>query len=435
MDQMKEKTLQWIDDHEARIISFLQRLVSTPSVTHPPGGDEGPVQKIIAEKMESMGLTVDVFEPHTIPGIQNHPGWWPGLDYTGRPNVVGVWKGTGGGKILILNGHCDVVNEGDRALWDQPPFSGLVENGKLYGRGAVDMKGGIAAMIMAVEALRESGVTLPGDVILESAVNEELGGYNGTLACIVKGYEGDGAIVTEPTDLKVEPGNKGVQGYHISIPGHGAHTGFWWEGVSALDKAILIKNSIEDFAAQRYQETRHHPLYNDPLLFPIPAVTDCVYAFQAGDPQIMGVPDAASMDVMIDIMPGESLEEVTARFENHLKNTAAADPFLKDHPIRIEPIDMRPIYPTAIPLDHAMVESAKEAAGQILGRKPLVCGFEAACDAMMFNCYSSTPAMVFGPGKLQYAHRPNEFIEISQLMDATRILALTILDFCSQPKG
>ncbi len=412
------------------IVAFLQKMVRIPSVSHPPGGDEGPVQRFIEQHLKGMGLEVDVFLPTDIAGIESHEGWWPGLDYTDRPNVVGVLRGHGGGPTLILNGHCDVVSEGPRELWRDDPYGGLVKSGRVYGRGAVDMKGGLAAMIMAVSCIQDCGVRLKGDVILESAVNEELGGFNGTLACILRGYEGGGAIVTEPTDLKIEPASKGVQAYRIVIPGKGAHTGFWWEGVSALDNAIYIKKAIEDFAALRYRQTRSIALYDDPVLYPIPAVTDCVYAFRAGQSDLMSVPAEAELELMIDILPGEDLAQVTSAFEKFILDASRAHGFLGDNPVRIERVDMRPIYPTKMPDGHALITCVSENAREVLNAAPRICGFEAACDAMMFNLYSSTPAMVFGPGQLGLAHRPDEYMDIAQLVDATKIIALTILDFC-----
>ncbi|GGF93153.1 ArgE/DapE family deacylase [Paenibacillus abyssi] len=429
-EELQERIHQRVEAKREEIIALLQDMVRIPSVTHPPGGDEGPVQVYMANKYKEMGLTVDVFEPTEVAGIEEHEGWWPGLDYTNRPNVVGVWKGSGGGKTLILNGHCDVVDEGPHELWKHDPFSGIVEDGKLYGRGSVDMKGGIAAMTMAVECLQELGITLQGDVILQSVVNEELGGYNGTLACILRGYEGDAAIVTEPSDLKIEPGTKGGQAYTITVPGVGAHQSFWWEGVSALDKAIRIKKAIEEFEEIRYRQTRDNLLFSDPVLFPTPAMADSIYSFVSGDPAIIGVPYETKMELWIDVLPGEDLDEVTKSFEEHIQKEASLDWYLKDNPPIIKRADMRPIYPTQIPLDHPIVNDMKQSFIVYMDEEPKVCGFEAACDAMMFNKFSNTPAMVFGPGQLKWAHRPDEYMDIEQLIASVKILSLAIVRFC-----
>lgn len=427
---IQQRILSKAGQMEQESVKLLQELVRIPSVTHPPGGDEGPVQQRIAQQMRGMGLSVDVFEPTEVDGIQEHPAWWPGLDYQDRPNVVGSLKGAGGGRDLILNGHCDVVHEGDRSFWHGDPFDGRVENGRLYGRGSVDMKGGIAAMTMALSCIQQSGITLCGDVILESVVNEELGGYNGTLACIVRGYQADAAIVTEPSDLKVETQTKGGQAFTITVPGLGAHQSFWWEGVSALDNAIKIKRAIEEYEQVRCHKNRNNPLYADPIVYPTPAITDCVYSLTAGSPAIMGVPQEATLEMWIDVLPGEDLDEVVREFEETIQKAASLDWFMKEHPPVIRRADMRPIYPSSMPENHPLVGCVSGCYTAVAGRPPIVCGFEAACDAMMFNLYSDTPAMVFGAGQLGLAHRPDEYMDLQQYLDSIKILALTIADYC-----
>jgi acetylornithine deacetylase len=284
------------------------------------------------------------------------------------------------------------------------------------------MKGGIAAMAMAVACLQKCGIKLKGNIVLESVVNEELGGYNGTLACILKGYEGDTAIVTEPSNLKIEPANKGGQAYKITVPGVGAHISFWWKGVSALDNAIKIKKAIEEFSQIRYHETKNNLLYSDPDIYPIPALTDCIYSFSSGNPAIMGVPYETTMELMIDVLPGEDLDKVTEVFEQHIMKAASMDWYMKDHLPIIERADMRPIYPTQIPLDFKIIADLSDSFRTVMKEEPKVCGFESACDAMMFNMFSKTPALIFGGGQLGLAHRPNEYMDIDQLIASTKIL-------------
>jgi acetylornithine deacetylase len=428
--ELKNRILHRIEENKPEIENLLQEMVRIPSETHPTEGNEGPVQKFISSIFTEMGLEVDIFEPTDVPGLEMHKGYWPGINYLGRPNVVGVLKGSGGGRDLILNGHSDVVPAGLESLWVEHPYSGKIIDKRLFGRGSVDMKGGIVAMAMAVKSLKECGIILEGDVILESVVNEELGGYNGTLACIVKGYEADAAIVTEPTDLKIAPATKGGQAYQISIAGEGAHTSFWWEGVSALDKAIYIKKAIEEYSIIRQKQTANNFLYSDSQLFPTPALTDCVYYFQSGSSDIMGVPYEASMNLMIDVLPGESLDAVKQDFENYISKAADRDEFLNVHPPIIERANMRNLYPTQISLENPIISSLRSSFNYVKSCEPKICGFESACDAMMFNLYSKTPALVFGPGQLKLAHRPDEYMDLVQLLEGVKILALTIVEFC-----
>ena len=131
-----------VDRQRDALVALAADLVRIPSETHPPGGDEGPVQRFIEAKLRDIGLEVDVFEPWSVPGVLDHPGWWPGLEYVDRPNVVGTWRGSGGGRSLILNGHSDVVPAGPRTLWTHEPYGGVIADDRIYGRGASDQKGG-----------------------------------------------------------------------------------------------------------------------------------------------------------------------------------------------------------------------------------------------------------------------------------------------------
>ena len=411
------------------VVAFARKLVRVPSETHPPGGDEGPVQRLIAARLDALGLPVDVFEPWSVVDVERHEGWWPGLDYTDRPNVVASWRGAGEGRTLILNGHVDVVPAGPRERWSRDPYGGELRDGAIWGRGAVDMKGGVAAMIMAVELLRDCGVELAGSVILESVVNEELGGYNGTLACCAKGYAGDAAIVLEPTGLRIAPASKGGQVYQATVRGKPAHSAFWWEGTSALDKALLLKGALGAWERLRAGECADVPFFGRGGGYPLPAYADTVWSLRAGDPDVMAHPETAELLFWVDLLPGESRDELLARFERFVHERTGEDPFLAEHPVELSRATMRPFLGNAIDPRHPVVASLDAAAAQVGAPGGLV-GFPGACDAMVFNCYSSTPAVIFGPGELALAHAPDERLPVEQLVLATEAIALTILDFC-----
>jgi len=419
-----------VDERSDEIIDLAVNLVRIPSETHPPGGDEGDVQRFIQGVFNGLELEIDVFEPWAIEGIEEHPGWWPGLEYEDRPNVVGIWKGGTGGRSLILNGHCDVVPAGPSTSWRYDPYGGVVADGRIHGRGSADQKAGIAAMTMAVACLKSLGAVLQGDVFLESAVNEELGGYNGTLACIVKGYEADAAIVTEPTDLNVAPASKGGQTYRAIVPGRNAHHAWAWEGVSAFDMAILVKNALREWEEIRAVELVDVPLFSDKNRYPRPALADTIWYVEAGDRHLMATPASAELGFWVDVVPGEDREEVLRRFEDHVAESTSRDPFLAGHPPQLERALMRPFTGVTVPLDHPIIgvlQGAHEAAS---GTRPDVVGMNGASDQMMFNLFSDTPAVVYGPGNGKVAHSPDEYVEIDDVITATKTLALAILDFC-----
>lgn len=423
-----------VDERREDLLGLLVDLIRIPSETHPPGGDEGPAQEYVAKRLRGMGLDVDVFEPWSVPEIEDHPGWWPGLEYGGRPNVVARFKGAGGGRSLILNGHIDVVPAGPRELWTQDPYGGAVVDGKLFGRGAADQKAGIACMIMALECVLEAGLQPRGDVIVESAVNEELGGYNGTLACCVKGYQADAAIVTEPTDLAIAPSSKGGQTYKVTVTGRSSHHAWWWEGVSALDKALLVKSALGRWEELRTEELKDTPLFGDRAHYPTPALADTIWFLRAGDPEIMATPNAAELAFWVDVLPGENREETLRRFEDFVSREVSSDPYLKEHPPVLERALMRPFTGVSVNLDHPVIGSLSRVHQEVIGRTARVVGMGGASDAMIFNLYSQTPAVVFGPGSIRTAHSPDEFVEVADVIAATKILALTILDFCGSTR-
>lgn len=418
-----------VDRRADSIVELAARMVRIPSETHPPSGDEGPVQRFIETHLRGQGLDVDVFEPWSVPGVEEHPGWWPGLEYHNRPNVVGVWRGTGGGRSLILNGHADVVPAGPHELWTHPPYAGDIADGRIYGRGTSDQKGGIAAMIAAVEVLQSLGVRLQGDVTIESVVNEELGGYNGTVACCAKGYLADAAIVTEPTQLEVLAATKGGQTYKVTVPGVNAHHAWWWEGVSAFDKAIVVKEALVEWERMRTEELADTPYYSDTSKRPRPALADTIWYVGAGDPEIMASPASAELHFWVDVLPADDREEMLARFERHVLDWCARDTFLAEHPPTLERAIMRPFDGVAVPGDHPVVTTLVESFQSALGRPTEVGGMDAATDSMIFNLYTDTPAIVFGPTG-GGAHSPDEYVEIDGLLDCTKALAVTIADFC-----
>src|SRR5262245_20412969 len=217
---------------EPSTIDFLQQLVriptENPKLTGGEAGAEADCQDLIETRMQSLGITTDRWDV-----------------YPGRPDVVGTLKGTGGegARSLILNGHIDVVPGGDPADWTYPPFAAEIADGKVWGRGAVDMKGGVAAMISAIEAIQRAGIRLKGDVFLESVVDEETGGP-GTTQTVEHGYRADAAIVVEPTGLQILPVEGGLEWLRVVVRGRSGHSANRYRTVHAGGQGTAV-NAIE----------------------------------------------------------------------------------------------------------------------------------------------------------------------------------------------
>src|SRR5690606_4415899 len=271
-------------------------------------GNEKEVQENVAQFLTNLDLDVDVWE---LDGerLQKHPYFYSNrVAFENSPNVVGVLKGTGGGKSIILNGHVDVVPEGDHNQWEIGPYSGEIVDGKMYGRGATDMKGGNASLMIALDAIKSLGICLKGDVIFQSVVEEESGGA-GTLDAVLKGYKADAAIIPEPTNMKIFPKQQGSKWFRLIVTGMTAHGGTRYHGVCAIEKSLIVYEHLK--ALEKIRNNRiKDPLY-DNIPIPIPINVGTI---NGGD-WPSSVPDNVQLEGRIGIAPGETLEKVQQEME------------------------------------------------------------------------------------------------------------------------
>jgi acetylornithine deacetylase len=306
--------------------------------------------------------------------------------------------------------------------WSYDPWGAEISDGKIYGRGACDMKGGVAGMIKALEILLELDLAPPGDVILEVVVDEEASG-NGTLASLLEGYNADAAIFTEPTSCKIMPAHRGASFWRIYVEGRGAHAGVMYKGISAVEKAMLIYKAIQNLGRIRNERGKEHPLYSG---YPVPAPL-CIGKFNSGE-WPSAVPEECILEGTIEFLPGEKMEKVREEFEEVIEDTAEKDSWLKQHLPKIEWFGLH--FPAVqISPVHPLVETFKKVYTEIRGEEAKVVGFPAGCDMRLRILYSNTPSIIFGPGDISLAHRVDEFIHIDELISFTKILALGILEW------
>lgn len=413
---MKEKIQHWINEHRHEAATFLQQLVQLDSVQ----GNEAEVQKKVAEKLESIGLEVDFWHPDGDEFI-NHPYFCATrTDFSTSPNVVGVWKGTGGGKSLVLNGHIDVVPPGDTKQWSDDPYSGKIEDGKLYGRGSTDMKGGNVSLLLAIECLKAIGVQLKGDLIFHSVMEEESGGA-GTLAAILKGYTADAALIPEPTNMKIFPAQQGSMWFRIDVKGRSAHGGTRYEGVSAIEKAMKVVDSILTLEKTR-NERITDPLYKN---VPIPVPIN-IGKISGGDWPSMA-PDLVTLEGRIGVAPDETLEQVKKELEEAV--SSIHDDWLREHPPEIEWFGAQWL-PGKIDVEHKLMHILMKRYRDICGSEPVIEASPWGTDGGLLTNVGNTPSVVFGPGVTAFAHYPNEYIELENVYQAAEIIALTIMDWC-----
>ncbi|MBW1695907.1 MAG: ArgE/DapE family deacylase [Deltaproteobacteria bacterium] len=448
---MEDKILSKVEEQREQIIESLATLVKTPSRT----GEEGAAQQIVEKRYREMGLDVDVWEPDVeelfekFPEVAQYPSHWQHdlilpyqdlpnyrelvesnlsevLNYRDRPNVVGIWKGTGGGRSLILNGHIDTVTIEPRDAWTHDPFGAEIEDGKMYGRGASDDKSGVVAALWAVRCLRDLGIVLKGDVILESVVNEEHAG-NGTLACIARGYTADAAIAVESSDNRVRLCGYGGVYWGINLKGTSFHTKCRWEGdaligVSANEK---LPGVITQLLALESDKNRIpvNPFYagKKPFSLNIGRVWGGTYD-TAG---------AATCTLRGSIYFGPdigSVKGVMDSVKEYIMRVTETDPWLRENPPQVEFFhhdDAHWIDP-----EEEIVKTVMAAGQQVFGQEPEIIAGIGANDCRHLINQGKMPSFVFGPGTGDQAHSIDESIKIEDLIAGVKVLAIAVYHWC-----
>ncbi len=410
-----------------RLVRTLADLVRMPSENTPPVGLESECQHYIANQLAQLGLRTELYEPHTVPGLAEHPVFEAGRDYTNRPNMIAVWPGTGGGRSLLLSGHVDTVPRGSEP-WQRDPFGAVVEGNRLYGLGSNDMKGGIAAMIVAAQMLRETGVTLRGDLLLETIVDEEFGGVNGTLAARVRGHNADAAVVCEPSQGAICPAQMGGRTVHITLRSDGS--GILYDGkprARSVDQLHYILGKIEEFARKRRETVPVHPLYaGSPD--PVPVWVTKIHYGGWGPREPVTLPSTCRIELYWQVMPGEKREDIEEELFTWLGALVVERPDLfpvkpqVDFPIRWLP-------GSAIDREDDLVTGLAQTYAQITGANPEVQGIAGPCDMFVFHQHFSTPAVLFGP-KGGNTHAPDEWVDLDSVQLTSEVLARFICRWC-----
>jgi acetylornithine deacetylase len=340
-----------------------------------------------------------------------------------------------------LNGHVDVVPPGDLSHWTTgDPFSGRVAEGRVYGRGAVDMKGGLVAALLAAAALHEAGVGLGGDLILHSVAGEETGDHDiGVNAVIEAGFGGDAAIVGEPTNHDVATVSGGLLWMTLRVQGKAGHNNMRAElvhaggkgeaaGVNALEKGVYLLTMLQELERQ-WGQSKSHPLFRPGWFSLHPGVI-------VGAPEGIMVPFMIStycnIDYSILYPPNEPVEDIKAEIEQFLLAASQLDPWLRKHPPQVDwrldwpPFDLDP--------NHPLVTTTIDAYRHAAGIKPAqdtarIKGFGAVCDATYF-LKAGIPAIVHAGGDAVHAHTADEYVEIDRVLLAAKTYALTAINWC-----
>ncbi|MEM7370258.1 MAG: ArgE/DapE family deacylase [Bacteroidota bacterium] len=373
-----------------RLLKLLQRMISIPSINPDLSADgtgESELADFLGNYLESHGFEVEIQD------LQE-----------GRKNTVAMWKGSGGGQSLMLNGHIDTVGIQGMTI---DPFDPVFKEGKIYGRGSMDMKSGVAAQIMAAIALKEAGFQPTGDLILACVADEEYESI-GTQA-LLQSYRADAGIVTEPTDLEMVLAHKGFVWSEILVEGVAAHGSRPEVGIDAILQAGKILNGLSEL------EETILPAIQHPLLG-----RGSVHAsLIEGGSEMSIYPDSCKISIERRTLPGESLESIQQELDQIITQikkgspqfTANARAYLERHPLEVSP-------------EEAIVKAFLPAYKRTLGKSASPTGIGFWTDAALM-AHAGTPTLIFGP-RGKGLHGAVEYVEWESVVQTTEILAQVI---------
>jgi succinyl-diaminopimelate desuccinylase len=394
-----------VDDKE--VINLTQALVQIPSVYRPndPEGNESRAAQYVYEYLLGLGLEVYIEEV-----------------VKGRPNVIGILDSGRPGKTLLFEGHTDVVTEGNRDAWSYDPFGAAIEGGRMYGRGTNDTKGNLSAAIAAVHAIKKSIVNWKGKIILCIPCDEE-GMMIGIKHFIQQGWAKgvDGAIICEPEENQICITQKGAMRAVIRTYGKMAHGAMPLTGVNPntrMAQFICELMTLERLEKQRVGEHRY---------LGWPSITPTIILGpEKGEPQINVIPDHCMTTLDIRTVPGQEHNQLRIDMEQILGKLASNDP---DFKASIEVIESRPWTETS--LDDPIVRASVESYRRVVGKNPVFNGVPGATDGTFLHL-AGIPIVTTGAGDRHIPHQINEYINLAELVEASRIYAETAMLFLNE---
>jgi len=391
---------------EAEVVRWTQELVRIPSVYRPERGEaEEPAARWIEARLKEIGLEThfEVVEP-------------------GRPNVIGIWRG-GGNRTLMFEGHTDVVTEGDASQWTYPPFGAEIVDGKIYGRGANDMKGGLVAAICATKAIVESGVRLGGNILIGALCDEE-GHMIGVKHFVERGWAKgvDAAIICEPEENRLCISQKGVMWVRVTAKGKMAHGAMPLTGVNAAYPLAEFMVRMRELEAAQIAAHGRDEFLGQPSITPTIVRSPVV-----GEAQKNVMPAHAQTVLDIRLIPGQSPDEIEGAIRAACAAIQARDERLS---FDVEVLEVRA--PTATRRDEPVVRVLDQAYRDLTGKEPVYGGVPGSTDGTILNSRAGIPIVTCGPGDIYIPHHVDEWLGIDELLEATRLYVLAALRFLGE---
>ncbi|MFW9975935.1 MAG: ArgE/DapE family deacylase [Candidatus Thorarchaeota archaeon] len=425
-DELKTSVRNWIRENDDQLISLIQNLVKIPSVS----GDEFKIQKFIHKVLKEMKLKPEMIAPD-LEILKKDADYFETTSYSrvgyeNRPNVVATLPGSGGGSSICLTGHVDVVSPEPLDAWKKDPWGGEIDGDHLYGRGSGDMKAGIAAMLIAVRAVKELDIHLKGDVQIETTIEEEDGGVGGNLFLRLVRPKVDAAINPEPTYHNLGVASGGVMYFRVIVKGIPAHAATAHFGVNAIEKMMLVVNALKELNMKRQETTSFNIVEEADPRMKGHVTTINMGKISAGDwPST--VPAKAVLETRIGWPPGETRKEVQTQVENTISTVARNDKWLKENPPIIEWFGWY-ARPHVIDLESPFVILMKKNIFDVVGIEPKFAGGSAGLDTRFF-AHRGIPAVTFGP-HTERIHSFDEWVSIESTVKTAETIATTLIDWC-----
>ncbi|MBC7333783.1 MAG: M20/M25/M40 family metallo-hydrolase [Actinobacteria bacterium] len=425
----------WINKNKDDILSTLSQLIQIPTENLPPSGNEKPGQEYLYNKVSKFipDKDIDVFEVEEVSGIEEHPLFFPTMEnmkkiYKNRPNLVARLRGTGGGSSICFSGHIDTMPAG-KEKWNvfTNPFSGEIKDGKIYGRGSLDMKAGTLAGFYALKCLKDLKVDLKGNVYAESVVDEENGGVNGTIAARLRYPDINFAILAEPTDLAVGIETIGGSDWKVEVIE---------KGPGGIGTDIELPNPIYKLAKvalalQKYDKEVLGRIEPPSTFSRDMRLRLLTYQFSSGGSTYLesgSVPIKGHMYFWLEAFEYMSENYVREKFMEFMRNELAIYDDFKDSFPKFERV-IRFLYGHKTNTNHPAMTSIRNAYKD-LGLQCKEQGIPLAMDAFAFKEVSNTEVVVIGPSG-KNPHGIDEYVDIDSFLNLIKIMVLTAIDYCS----
>ena len=388
------------------LIALTRDLVRIPSVIRPgdPTGTEAAVAAHVERWLRAEGFAVEVHE--VAPG---------------RPNVLGALGAGSAGPTLLLEGHTDVVTEGDASEWSHPPFGGELVDGRIYGRGSADMKSGLAAAMVAAAAIKRSGARLGGRLVVGALVDEECGMIGARHLCTTAiGRALSAAIICEPEQNELCLEQRGVVWARVTVRGRMAHGAMPEAGVNPITALGALLREAPALERRLRRLCRRSPHLRPPTVTPT-----VVRAPVQGVPQSNVIPSLAQATLDVRLTPGPDADAVAKEIDLACQHAMEACPGATVEWQPVNGFRLATRVERGEPLVRAMVRGVRQATG----RPPRFGGVPGSTDGTILRMTLGIPIVTCGPGNRLIPHQVDEYVDVSELVDAARIYAASALNF------